>query len=92
MQRVGSRDVFRALVTQRKHIDAGEKVFAGAKKNRADSKVHLVNEFALEVLPDRCDPAAEPDVATIGCVNRPLQCGMDPVRDEVEGRAAVPRD
>ena len=67
-------------------------MFTGAKEDRADSDVHLVNESGLEVLPDRADPTAKPNILTVRCVGCPLQCGMDSVRDEVEGCATFHGD
>jgi hypothetical protein len=67
-------------------------VLAGAKEDRADRDVHLVDKPGLEVLPDRRDTTAEANILTVGCVGRPLQRGMDSVRDEVKGCSAVHGD
>src|SRR3546814_5961127 len=51
--------------------------------------MHLVDEIGFEILPDRRDAAANPDVAAARCLSRALQRLMDAAGHEVEGRAAV---
>jgi hypothetical protein len=92
MQGVGSGSVFSALVTEGQRVDACEKMFTRAKDDRADGNVHLVDEPGLEVLANRRDAAAKANILTLGRVFRALQCGMDSLRDKVEGGAAVHDD
>ena len=92
MRRIGSRDVFSASVTQGQCVNARKEVLAGTEENWGDGDVHLVNKSGLEVLANRANAAAEPDILTIGCVGRPLQCGTDSVCDEVESGAALHGD
>lgn len=67
-------------------------MFAGAKEDRADRNVDLVDQFGLKILPDRGNPSAESNVSAPGGIVRPLQCDMDAFCDEVEGRAAFHDD
>ena len=92
VHRLGGTNVLSTSITQCDCVDAGEEVFARTEQDRADSDVHLVNKSGLEVLPDRGGPAAEPNILASGRVGRPLQCGMDSVRNEVENCATIHGD
>src|ERR1700730_8847236 len=54
--------------------------------------MHLVDESCAEVLPDRRDSAAKPDVFTIGGFEGAFQRRVNTIGDEMEGGAAVHRD
>lgn len=92
MHGIGARDALTALVTERRRIDAGEEVFAGAEQARADRDMQLVDKSGLEVLPDRGYSAAEPNVLTIGRVDCHLQRRVDSACDEMEACAAIHDD
>jgi hypothetical protein len=58
--------VFGAMVTQGEHIEIGEKVFAGAKEDEADSDMQFVDETDFEILADDGRIPAKPNVLPIG--------------------------
>lgn len=84
--------MFSALVTQGQCVNACKEVLAGTEKDWGNGDVHLVNKSSLEVLANRADAAAKPNILTIGCVGRPLQCGTDSICDEVKSGAALHSD
>ena len=92
VHRVGSGGVFSTLITQRQRINTGKEVFTGAKEDRPDRDMQLVDESGLEVLPDRRDTTADLNILAVGCLGCALQRGMDSVCVEVKGRAALHGD
>jgi hypothetical protein len=78
-----------ALVAQRECIEIGEKVFAGAEENWADSEMQFVNEAGLEILADCAGTAAKPNILPVGCLAGKLQRRVNAISDKKEGRAAV---
>jgi hypothetical protein len=92
MHNIGTGNVLCTLVTECECVDAGKEMFAGTKKDRTDSDMHLVNKSGLEILPDRGNPAAKPYISAVGRVGCPFQCGMNSAREELEGCAAIHGD
>src|SRR5256885_2176134 len=82
-------NVLAALVTELCSVETAEKVLSGAEQDGRNRQVHLVDQSGAQILPDRSDPAAEPDVLAVGCIEGALKCSVDAVGNEVEGRAAV---
>ena len=66
MHRSGSGNVLGAVVAQRERIEVGEKVFAGAQENWADSDMQFVDESGLEILVDGGGTPAKPNVLPVG--------------------------
>jgi hypothetical protein len=58
--------VFGALIAEFWGVDAGKKVFPGAKEDRGNGEMHLVDQSRAEVLPDGRDTTHKLDVFTIG--------------------------
>jgi hypothetical protein len=54
-----------AVVAQRERIEIGEKVFAEAEENRADSEMQFVDETNLEILADCGDTPAKPNILPV---------------------------
>src|SRR3546814_6250942 len=67
------RDMLGHLKAQRIEIDPGKKRLAAPKQDRRHRQMHLVDEIGFEILPDRRDAAANPDVAAARCLSRALQ-------------------
>src|SRR5258707_13061965 len=67
-------------------------MFAAAEQNGRDRKVHLVDEARLQILPDRRDTAADPQVAAVRRFVRTLERRVDALGDEVKRGAALHRD
>src|SRR4029450_11709153 len=88
MRRVISRVVFRAGIAQPGRVYTVKQMFAAPKNHRCNRDVHFVDQTGLQVLPDRADATAEPDVLSPGDRSRSLQRGANAVGDEMEGRAA----
>jgi len=63
-------------------------VLAGAKQHRRQRKMQFVDQSGLQIFANGGDAAAKTDVASIRRSSRPLECGMDAVRNEMERRAA----
>src|ERR1019366_2372881 len=57
-----------ALVTQSAHVDSAENVLACSEQNGRHRQVEFVDEPGPEVLPDRGDAAANPNVFLACCV------------------------
>src|ERR1700674_4933169 len=81
-----------ALEAELWQIDVGEQILPGAKQNRRHRKMHLVDMADAKILSDRCDAAAETDVAALGGLLSACQGGLDAIGDEVESRAALHGD
>lgn len=67
-------------------------MLTNAKQDRGNGDVQLIDQASLEVLADRVDAAAEPNILPIGGGPRLLQGGMDALGDKVKGGAALHRD
>src|SRR5262245_60736331 len=73
-------------------VDTGKKVFARAEENGGNGEVHLVDETRAQILSDRRDAAAQPDVLTVRSFDGAFQCSVDAIADEVECSPAVHAD
>src|SRR6185369_1816534 len=67
--------VLGTLVTEAYHIDTGKELLAAPQKHRGNHEVNLVDQPGGEVLANRGDAAADPDVLFRRCFLRALQCG-----------------
>jgi hypothetical protein len=54
--------------------------------------MYLVDKPCLNVLPDGGHTAAKPDFLILGSFRGPLKCGVDAIRDEVEGGTPTHND
>ena len=77
------------MKAQRERIEIGEKMFAGAQENRADSEMQFVDESGLEVLADYGHTPAKPNILPFSRLAGALSRCVNAIGDEVEGRAAV---
>lgn len=79
-------DVFGAIIAKLYHVDTSHQMFPRSKKHRRKRKLQFVNKLCVEVLLDRGDAAAEPDVSSIGSLMSKFQGGVNPIDDEMKGR------
>jgi hypothetical protein len=75
-------DVSGAIIAKLYHVDTSQQMFPRSKKHRRNRKVQFVNKLCVEVLLDRGDAAAEPDVSSIGSRMSKFQDGVNPIGDE----------
>ena len=66
------------MIAEPRCVNIGQKVLSGAEQGWRNGQVHLVDESREQVLPDRRNPADEPDVQAIrragpGCVKTLLR-------------------
>src|SRR5882672_918013 len=85
-------NMFHDSVAELGHVDACKQMFSRTQKNWCNCNVHLVHQSSPEVLLDGGDSSAKPDVLPLGRYGRKLQRGVDTIRDEVKGGAAIHRD
>ena len=86
------RHVRRALVAQRREIEAVQQMLARPEQPGGDRDVHLVDHPSFEVLADRRDPAADLHVLSVRGFPRTRECLVGTTGDEVEHRAAFHLD
>ena len=89
---LGSGDIFCAFVPQRYRIKTGKKMFTGAKQNRGNGDVHLVDQTSLKVLANRMNAATQPHILTLGCRLGLGQGRVNLLGDKVKGGAALHDD
>src|SRR5689334_14948448 len=77
------------LVSERAQIEPLPEWFTLAKHNGTNGEVQLVDQAGAQVLANRRDAAAEPDVAVLRRLFRALERGVDAVRDEMKDSAAL---
>ena len=92
MGSLGSGKVFPALIAELRRVDPFEKRFSRTEKNRRDRHVHLIDQSGAKVLPDCSRPAAQSDILTFRSFLCSLQCGVNAIGDQVEGRASTHLD
>src|SRR5262249_29161032 len=92
VQRVRTGRVARQLVAERYRVEAAEQMLARAEQHGTDRQVHLVDQASFEVLTNRRDAAAEPDVLAVGSLAGPIERFADAARNEVKGGSAVHRN
>ena len=49
-------------IAEFRQVEAREQVLAGTERHRRHGEVHLIDQAGLQVLPEGCNTAAEPDV------------------------------
>lgn len=76
-------------VAERRQIEAREHRLAAPENHRRDREMQLVDDPGLKILPHRGDTAANLHVPVPGRRPGPFQRDFNPVRDEVEDRAAL---
>jgi hypothetical protein len=84
----GRAKVAGAGVAELAEIESAQQVLAAAEQQRADRQLQLIQEARFELLTDRLHATAEPDVFAARGSSCALECDMNPLRDEVKGRAA----
>jgi len=63
---------------------SNRQAFARAEKHGCIGQVHLIDESCTKVFSDCVDPAAQPDIFSIGSLASACKRHMYPLRDEVE--------
>jgi hypothetical protein len=67
-------------------------VFTGAKKDRGNRQMQVVDKSGSEVLLDGGDASSNPDVLALGSVDGSFKCRVDAFGDEVKGGTAAHDD
>src|SRR5580658_1205651 len=88
MGRAFSRDLFRAFVTQRTHVDVHPKMLPGAEQDRPDGQMQLVNQRGAQILTNGGYAAAEANVAAACCSAGLFQSGVNAAGDKPKLRAS----
>ena len=87
-----SVDELDALVALRAAGKAVEEPLAAAEQDGHDHQVQFVDQPWAEVLLDGGSTTADPDVSSVGGLERSLERLLDPAVDEVERGPALHRD
>src|SRR5712691_6820657 len=84
MGRALAGDMLHCFVAQCGQIDTCVESCAGTHENRSDRQVQLVDQPGAQILPNRRDPAAQPNVAIAGGISGLLQRRVNTVGDEAK--------
>src|SRR5882672_10615501 len=84
MRNAGCCHVPDAAIPKLHRVETSEQAFAGTEQDRSDGQMHLVHESRAQVLLDRRDTTAQPDVASLRSLGRALQRGVYAASDKVK--------
>jgi hypothetical protein len=85
MGRVRRRNSFVAVIAEPRCVNIGEKVLSGAEQGWGNGQVHFVDKSREQALPDRRNPAAEPDVQAFRRADCAFKSSIDSIALEMEG-------
>ena len=78
-----------AGVAQIHEVETGEERLARAQEDGGDGDVEFIDQAFAKVLPDGGRSAADADILSVGGSASPFQRGVNPVANEMKGRASL---